>query len=368
MDSDRNKKIFVKVHFLPSLLVFAFVICSCSLDIGQSQTSSPQQNTDETPSHQGANANVPWANLNLTGKLIYNAGLMRSEGIYSAIQFLDLSTGEVSTVFQDLNDGWINDLAVAPSTRFLVMSYTPPANASIRDALYSIPLDGSQPPQLLFVPPIDTDQYYQPAWSPDGTYLYFAHFKVQSRVSYEIMRMAYPNGKPEKLVADAYWPRLSDDGTRLVYVYIDPATGANLLFFANADGTSPQNIPLTGLPVPMIIDAPMFSTDNQTILFSSPIKLQASGPTLFDKIMGVAVAAADGTIPSDWWSVPLSGGEPNQLTHIRSLGLFGSFSPDKNHIASYSTYGIFVMKPDGTGVNMLVQDVGGISGTVNWIP
>src|SRR5260221_613883 len=241
MDSDRNKKIFVKVHFLPSLLVFAFVICSCSLDIGQSQTSSPQQNTDETPSHQGANANVPWANLNLTGKR-------------------------------------------------------------------------------------------------------------------------------EKLVADAYWPRLSDDGPRLVYVYIDPATGANLLFFANADGTSPQNIPLTGLPVPMIIDAPMFSTDNQTILFSSPIKLQASGPTLFDKIMGVAVAAADGTIPSDWWSVPLSGGEPNQLTHIRSLGLFGSFSPDKNHIASYSTYGIFVMKPDGSEVNMLVQDVGCISGTVNWIP
>ena len=368
MNSGGSRKIPMKVHFFLGLLVFTIVTCSCSINSSPSQVNNSQQNTNENPSYQGMNTSVPWAKLNLTGKLIYNAGLIRSEGLYSAIQSLDLSTGEVSTVFQDLKGGWINDLAVAPNACFLVMSYTPPPGTGMQDALYSIPLDGSQPPQLLFTPPIDQDQYYQPTWSPDGRYVYFAHFIVQPRTTYEIMRMIYPDGKPEKVVDHAYWPRLSEDGTRLVYVSIDPATGANSLFFANADGTNAQQIPVTKLLTPMIIDAPMFSPDNQTILFSSPPKLQASATTLFDKIMGVSMVAADGTIPSDWWSVPLTGGEPNRLTRVHSLGLYGSFSPDKKHIASYSMYGIFVMKPDGTGVNMLVNDVGGINGTVNWIP
>src|SRR5258706_16034607 len=98
------------------------------------------------------------------------------------------------------------------------------------------------------------------------------------------MRMIYPDGKPEKVVDHAYWPRLSDDGTRLVYVSIDPATGANSLFFANVDGTNPRQVPVTDLLTPMIIDAPMFSPDSQTILFSSPPKLQASAPALSDKV------------------------------------------------------------------------------------
>jgi len=44
------------------------------------------------------------------------------------------------------------------------------------------------------------------------------------------------------------------------------------------------------------------------------------------------------------------------------------FSPDNQHIASYSTDGIFVMKPDGTDVTIIIKDVGSIPGTVNWIP
>src|SRR5258706_11771196 len=284
MNSGGSRKIPMKVHFFLGLLVFTIVTCSCSINSSPSQVNNSQQNTNENPSYQGMNTSVPWAKLNLTGKLIYNAGLIRSEGLYSAIQSLDLSTGEVSTVFQDLKGGWINDLAVAPNACFLVMSYTPPPGTGMQDALYSIPLDGSQPPQLLFTPPIDQDQYYQPTWSPDGRYVYFAHFIVQPRTTYEIMCMIYPDGKPEKVVDHAYWPRLSEDGTRLVYVSIDPATGANSLFFANADGTNAQQIPVTKLLTPMIINAPMFSPDNQLILLSSPPKLQASAPALSDKI------------------------------------------------------------------------------------
>jgi Tol biopolymer transport system component len=351
------------IRFFTGILVFTFAISSCSIDIGQSQP-----NIDLTPAPSGMNTSVPWVNLKLTGRLIYNAGIVRSQGIYSAIQSLDLVTGEIITIFQDLNGGWINDLTISPDAAALVMSYTPPTGTGKQEALYAMPLDGSQAPQLFFTPPSDQDQYFQPIWSPDGSYIYFAHLSIQTRITYEIMRIAYPSGKPEKVVDHAYWPRLSDDGTRLVYVSLDSATGANSLFFANADGTNAQQIPLTHLPVPAIIDAPMFSEDNQSVLFSSPLGAQASIPTWFDRLMGVTRVAADGTLPSDWWSVPLSGGKPNRLTRVRSLGLFGCFSPDNKYVVSYSSDGIFVMRPDGTGVTMLINDVGGTSGTVSWIP
>ena len=84
--------------------------------------------------------------------------------------------------------------------------------------------------------------------------------------------------------------------------------------------------------------------------------------------MGIGVVKADGVIPSDWWSVPVMGGETTQKTNIRALGLYASISPDNQHIASYSGDGIFIMDPDGSGLTWIITNVGQISGTVNWIP
>jgi hypothetical protein len=87
-----------------------------------------------------------------------------------------------------------------------------------------------------------------------------------------------------------------------------------------------------------------------------------------DELLGVRVAHADGSLPSDWWSVSISGGTAVQLTNLQALALYGVFSPDKRHIASYSTDGIVVMKPDGTEVTKIVNEVSGIPGTVDWVP
>jgi Tol biopolymer transport system component len=231
-----------------------------------------------------------------------------------------------------------------------------------------MPLDGSKPPQLLVIPGDNQDLFFQPAWSPDGKYLYFAHINYQSMTIYEIMRMAYPDGKPQKLIDHAYWPRISEDSTLLVYVGIERQTGKNQLMIAKLDGTDAHQVPLHGLPVPSVIDTPMFSPDNQTILFSSPVGIKALAPNWFDRLSGVQIALADGSLPSDWWSIPVTGGTPKQLTNVQSLALYGVFSPDHKHIASYSTDGIFVMRPDGSELTVVVPDVGGIPGTISWIP
>jgi hypothetical protein len=84
--------------------------------------------------------------------------------------------------------------------------------------------------------------------------------------------------------------------------------------------------------------------------------------------MGIQVAKADGNIPSDWWSVPITGGPLTRLMQIQALGLFASISPDNQHIASFSSNGIFAMDPDGSELTFLVPNTSGIPGTVSWIP
>ncbi len=241
--------------------------------------------------------------------------------------------------------------------------------------LYSLPLDGSSPPEQIFAPPSQSDQYLQPVWSPDGKYIYFVHTNYalprkdpnQHYPIFEIYRMAAPAGPLEKIVENAYWPRLSANSSRLVYVTQNPDDGTNKLFVANADGSNPQEVVLSGPSIPTIIDAPVFLPDGSTILFSAPVPAQSSVPSWLDRLFGVIVASAH-SVPSEWWSVPVEDGVPTQLTHIQAPGLYASISPDTQHIASFSGNGVFVMNPDGTGLTMLVSDVGGIPGTVNWIP
>jgi Tol biopolymer transport system component len=82
--------------------------------------------------------------------------------------------------------------------------------------------------------------------------------------------------------------------------------------------------------------------------------------------MGIQVARAH-SIPSDWWSVPVTGGVPTRLTQIQTINLFASVSPDKKHIASVNGEGIFVMDLEGSNLTRLLFDPG-VSGTVSWIP
>jgi Tol biopolymer transport system component len=359
----------------------SFFLCICALiltsacSIQINQTASPNQNASQ-PADEAVNIPVTWGNLNLSGRLIYVVadfkGGSAKGGLRVALRSLDLMSGKVTTIFETDVGGWIRSLAVSPDLKNIIVSYStsPDLPFGGKEELYIMPLDGSQPPQLLFTPPSDQDQYLQPVWSPDGKYIYFTHVNAQSSsAAYEIMRLAYPNGKPEQLVNQAYWPQISTDGSRLTYVSIFSANGPNGLFIAKADGTDAWSVPLSGASwANSIIDAPLFLPDGQTILFSAPIPTQTSAPSWIEKLMGVTVAHAHSSIPSDWWTVPISGGEPTRLTRVYSPGLFASLSPDSRSIASYSASGIFVMNPQGGNLTQIVNYTGGIPGAVSWIP
>lgn len=364
---------------LPWLLILTLVISSCTIDINQPSAPSPTGLTEREITPQTTNGTlsplttilpVTWANLNLSGKLVYTSAVFQNQSATTGIRLLDLTTGIVTTIFHVPEGGWVDAVAVSPDHQQMILSYAPPTNAPAGGprALYRLPLDGSGSPQLLFTPASEYDQYYQPEWSPDGNFLYFTRLNInQGVLTYEIWRMPFPSGTPVKLADKASWPRVSDDGTRLVYVWINPGTGVNRVVVANADGTDAKKIPVKGLST-SIIDAPMFSADNQSIFFSAPNPGQSSVPGVIPIRFNLSKLLANGSIPSDWWSVPINGGKIKRITNIRSLALFGNYSPDKKYIALYSADGIFVMNPDGGGLTVVVKEVGQVGGTVSWIP
>ena len=380
-------------------IVAALALCGCTINTYQAPNpvssptplpvvpaSSPAVNSNPAhgqkigdPSLPTSTIPVTWSNLQLTGTMVYMSSVQTQNSLIQSIQALDLSNGNITTIFQTQNGAWIDFVSVSPDGKKLIMAYLPPhdnnSGGSGQQGLYTMPLDASQPPQLLFTPPSKGDQYYQPVWSPDGKYIYYAHVDYnappklpgQHFAYYEIYRMAYPGGQPEKIADQAYWPRLSGDGARLAFVTLSPVDGTNQLFVANPDGSGAYEIMLTGLYVPPIIDAPFFTPDDRSILYSAVSPTQSYQPNWIDKLFGIIVAYAH-TVPSDWWSAPIGGGTPTQLTHIAAVGLYASLSPDKRFIASYSGNGVFVMKMDGSGSTTIIGDIGGLSGTVSWIP
>lgn len=314
---------------------------------------------------------VTWAHLNLTGKLIYLSSKTEGNELTSSIQMLDLATGEMATIFH-ASPAWVYYAAVSPDAKTLVISYASPkqsSSPSVR-SLYVIRLDASDEPQPLFAPPTAADRYTQAEWSPDGKHIYYVHYNQEEHSGqfyedYDISRMSYPEGAHEQILQHAFWPRLSADASRLVYVALDPDTGKNELFVANADGSEPQHVALSGV-APEIIDAPLFLPDGQTILFSAPEPSRSSQPAFLEKLLGIQVVRAH-NVPSDWWSVPVEGGVPTRLTHLQTINLFASISPDRKHVASLSGDGIFIMEPDGSNLTQLIVDPG-VHGTLCWIP
>jgi Tol biopolymer transport system component len=369
----------IKAFFLPRLMVLALIITSCSIEIDQTTDTPPPPSTESIQSTL-PNALLPttripvtWAHLNLTGRLIYLSSTREDDIVNSNIQMLDLASGDIATIFS-IPRAWIYYLTISPDTKSMVMSYAPPteSNSSPNRILYIMPLYATIAPRPLFTPPTPDDHYTQAEWSPDGKYIYYVHYNSKNRPEgqldpvYDLFRMKYPDGQPEKIAASAFWPRLSPDDSKLVYVSVDPASGKNELFLANADGSNTQQVAFADLWTQEIFDAPIFSPDGQSILFSVPTPAPSSQRNWFEKLLGIQVAQAH-NVPSDWWSVPVAGGTPTQLTNIQTINLFASISPDEKYVASVSGEGLFVMDLNGSSLIQLVFDPN-VHGTVSWIP
>jgi Tol biopolymer transport system component len=364
----------IKTCFLYWTIIFVLANSSCTIELGQPAAETPHSPSNALPTTQ---IQVTWAGLNLTGKLVYNMGAIEDDNYIVRVLILDLVTGKLDTLYTAPINAWVYYVSASADGKQLIMSYSPPPqeNLDVAQALYIMPLDGSKPPQLLFTPPTRADQYTQAEWSPDGKYIYYTQVNYEipndpNRIYplYNIFRMAYPAGQPESITEGAYWPRLSLNSSRLVYVSVDPLSVQHQLKIADSDGGNVQEVILSGSYIPDIKDAPIFSPDGKSIIFSAPIPQQTYPPSWHEKLIGVLVAKANGGLPADWWSVPVTGGALTRLTYIQASSLYASLSPDGKHLVSFSGAGIFVMNPDGSELTIVVPNLDGFTGTVSWIP
>ena len=364
-----------KIQHAFSLIVLWTLLSACSIEV--SEQSSPV-NTLPSPNKAAPTADQANATLDAAvqpGAASAPTGLLYFVGIDQEQQkllTLDVTGGEETILFVPPEDAWLSEVAVSPDGSQLVLAYAPPppegeVQFGFTD-LYLMPADASQEPAPLLLRTDLSEAYFNVTW-PVEEYIYFSHVAPTTDdlgtviYSSQIERLRYPERETELLVPAASWPRLSYDGAKLAYVNNELE-----LIVAEPDGSNPK-IAL-GPDVFEAVDAPLFSRDGDYLYFSAvgtPAgSSTASLSSLWDQLIGVRVASAHG-VPSDWWRLPAaSSGEPERLTGLEAIGLYGDFSLDGSQLAFISSDGVHLMRPDGSDVKQIREIVA--IGTIDWVP
>jgi len=249
--------------------------------------------------------------------------------------------------------------------------------------------DGSNPRVVMQV--VTTFSYRQPRWSPDDTNIAYLH--SQENWSDDLYLVSSAGGAPRSLTGDVTlmsgvaW---SPDGGHLIY---SSARGSTLLYlptlhlwqisksggevqqltFGEAGDESPDvdrdgrvvvsrklmqfdiwKFPVDGTPAENVRGAVRIT--HQTG--------QVQTPTL-DPTDSQLAYLSDSGGHGNLWVLPLSGGEPRQITFEKDPGVVVGvpiWSPDGNliafatgHVGAVRKVGYWVVRPDGSGLHFLVD-------------
>ena len=285
---------------------------------------------------------------------------------------LDLTTDHITPIYQPSTNAFIAGAVLSPDRQTLLMAYgPPPAPGQVQydyTQLYTMPADGSSPPEPLIPSVSQAEQYTSPLWAPDGKSIYFAHYVPRQSASqpsdYLLEHMTVPRGEPEIVGHQIFTMALSPDGAKMAYVTGDPLSGTNGLFVANADGTGARQ--LFSLDTFLGIDGVIFSPDGKSLVFSGAGNGFGDDPAWPDQWVAYPLRPGLHNIPEELWRVPIQGGDVKELTHLGDTGYHFSYSPDGQHIAFSTTATVYLMNANGSGLTELYSD--GISGNLQWLP
>ncbi|MBI3242772.1 MAG: PD40 domain-containing protein [Chloroflexi bacterium] len=361
----------MKVKAISLLLAVMLAACSIQISDVTPGPTAPVQ-VAATPASAlppATSAGPAWAGLNLSGQLLFTQGV-------SGVERVNLATGARVTLFKPPENAWLTAAAVSPDASQIVLAYAPPPpEGQIQfgyTSLYLMPADASATPAPMLERTDPQESYFTPSWSPDGKYIYYAHFiplkgESGNTFRYTVERLAL-GGSPEVLVDNAIWPRLSPDGSKLAYLSFDLQTFNNDLYVAEADGQNARPVIPPGTF--QAVDAHLWMPDGEAILFSAvgegPAYQSTPAPALswLDRLLGVEAASAH-NVPSDWWRVSLDATALTRLTKIYDTGMYGSFAPDGSRLAFIAASGVYVMNPDGSGLTPMIPVE--TLGTLEWI-
>ncbi|MAU01291.1 MAG: hypothetical protein CL608_29470 [Anaerolineaceae bacterium] len=290
-----------------------------------------------------------------TGALFY----ILQEPRRQALMRYDFASGSSQTLFEVPENAWLSHMAASPDGSQIAMTYAPsPGENEIQfgySSLYLLLADGRSEPRLLIERTAEQEVFFNPTWTPDGQQLYYSHVTPLDEAAFTfrttLERLDLASGEVTAVAENGIWPRVSPDGRSLAYVSIDQDSLLAELIVAEPDGRNPTV--LVTRDRFMTLDAPLFSADGQWLYFSA-VAEQTSSTTWWERLLGVEVASAH-NLPSRWWRLPITGGEPEPITTEARVGQYGVLAPDGRSLAFSSQSGIFLMQPDGREVRQLLE-------------
>lgn len=283
----------------------------------------------------------------------------------------DLETAETKTLFKAHDNGWIAQAIASPNGEQVVMAYAPPPpEGQIQFGytnLYVLSPNENSEPELLVERAHPEELLFNPVWSPDGRYIYYSHIlpidEELNELHFYLKRLEIESKNIEDIIENGVWSRVSPNGELLAFATINPITRKRDIFIANSDGT---NVELIASSTEFIdLDAPLFSPNGEWLYFSAVTSEQSTRLRWIDKLLGVKGVSAH-SVPSDWWRIPIAGGEPEKLTSLNEIRMYGTFSPDGRLFAFSSATGIYMMNPDGTGLSLFLEV--SAADSLTWVP
>ncbi len=274
---------------------------------------------------------------------------------------IDFTTNSETTVFTAPMNTRIIDFALSPDGSEIVIAIgvagrerQPPFTLS---GLYRLPLDAPDDA----VPVVTTDEtgvfLLDPLWSPDDA-LYYVRFGVDENAELvaDLLRYDFADDANAVIFSDLSSPRLAPDGSSVTFIRQNDDTFEQELTVRDITGDDERILFTADLVTD--IDLPLFSPDGAWVYFSlARDDAQASGTGLAAHLLGVQTARAHPghIVASNWWRVPIDGGEAEALTTGDAMGaiVFGDFD-DAGDVLYFATInGLFAMHADGSDLTQL---------------
>lgn len=228
--------------------------------------------------------------------------------------------------------------------------------------LYLMKADGTDP-QIFLAHEAAAETFTDPAWSADGSMIYFTRRSPGGE--YSIERIRLDTSERKVVVESAQYPTLSADGQYLAYVSLgEPSQGAQLVV-AGVEGANPRPV-LKDLGF-LSVGMPRFGPTGSQMVFAgvpqnAPSPAAQQRPGLFDWAR-TRVARAHG-VPWDLWLINADGSGLRQLTNIQEDFPIATWSPDGGWIGFKGEMGLYVVDVAEGKVRRVTDD---LSASIAWL-
>jgi len=156
-------------------------------------------------------------------------------------------------------------------------------------------------------------------------------------------------------------PAIAPDGAWLAWIATEPLSGLRRLELGDADGARVRTLVEPGALSD--VSLPFFSADGAFVYFVVPSPEAVSA---LDLVLPRAYAHGDHDVASDWWRVPVGGGEPEQVTDLQTVFYGGRAYPDGGWFAAACREGVVLVDTSTGQATQVLEDR--TIRSLSWVP